>query len=92
MPKKPICKLEDMMNIGPALASWLRQAGIETPEMLQEIGAVEAFLRIRPVNNNASNRMALYAIHGAIHGMNCMKLSPEEKEMLEEMLQQEINA
>ena len=39
--------LTDLPNIGPVLAENLRAVGVETPEQLRELGAREAFFRIR---------------------------------------------
>lgn len=79
-------RLEDLKNIGPAMAGWLRAAGIATPEQVQELGAIECYLRIRPLEPRVINRMALYALYGAIHDENCLWLSPDVKEMLNAML------
>ncbi|MGE0755340.1 MAG: TfoX/Sxy family DNA transformation protein [Alphaproteobacteria bacterium] len=81
-------QLEDMINIGPAMAGWLRQAGIHRPDDVRDLGAVECYLRISTVHRNAANRMALYALYGAIHNENCTWLAPDIKEMLEGMLQE----
>lgn len=79
--------LESMKNIGPAMAGWLREAGVTTPQQLTKIGAVEAYLRIKPLNPRVINRMALYALYGAIHNENCLWLSSDVKQMLNRMLE-----
>ncbi len=49
-----MARLTDLPNIGPKLAENLEKAGIETPERLRELGAEEAFLRIRTQADAAS--------------------------------------
>ena len=40
-------RLTDLPNIGPVLAGNLEKIGVTEPEQLRELGAEEAFLRIR---------------------------------------------
>lgn len=80
-------ELESMKNIGPAMAGWLREAGIKSPAQLKKLGAVECYLRIRMLHRNAANKMALYALYGAIHNENCLWLASDVKEMLTQMLE-----
>lgn len=75
-----------MKNIGPAMESWLKAAGIKTPKEVETLGAVECYRRIRVIERAANNLMALYALYGAIHNVNCLHLAPEVKEILQEML------
>ena len=77
--------LTNLNNIGPAMEGWLKAANIHTPQALEELGAVEAYIRIKP-HMPTPNLMAMYALYGAIHGVNCLKLEPEVKEMLRGML------
>jgi DNA transformation protein len=79
--------LEDMKNIGPAMAGWLRAAGIKTPEQIVALGAVECYRRIRVQDKNAANKMALYALYGAIHNINCLRLDSDIKQILNDMLE-----
>ena len=78
-------KLTDLKNIGPAMEGWLKAADIHTPEALEELGAVEAYTRIKP-HMPCPNLMAMYALYGAIHDVNCLKLDEEVKDMLKGML------
>lgn len=79
-------KLQSLPNIGPAMESWLTQVGIHTPAQLEKEGAVGAYLKIRTLHSNAANLMALYALYGALHQVNCLRLAPEVKVMLREMV------
>lgn len=84
---KKLLTLQHLKNIGPAMEAWLIAAGITSAKQLQEMGAVEAYLRIRGLHKNAANKMALYALYGAIHNENCLRLAPEAKAMLNAMLE-----
>lgn len=74
------------------MESWLIAADIKTPDELDAMGAVGAYEKIRSLHKHAANKMALYALYGAIHDMNCLKLSPEIKDMLNDMLDQQDNS
>ena len=78
--------LQSLLNIGPAMEGWLKQAGIHTPKQLEKEGAVGAYLKIRELHSSAANLMALYALYGALNHINCLKLAPEIKDMLREMV------
>ncbi|MDX2113976.1 MAG: TfoX/Sxy family DNA transformation protein [Alphaproteobacteria bacterium] len=78
--------LQSLLNIGPAMEGWLKQVGICTPKQLEKVGAVGAYLKIRELHPNAGNLMALYALYGALNNENCLKLAPEIKDMLREMV------
>lgn len=71
--------LTDLPNIGPVLAEHLRAAGVETPEQLRELGAEEAFLRIRAAADPASCLHALEALAGAVEGVRKSALPPARK-------------
>ena len=72
-------KLTDLPNIGPKLAEHLPQAGIETPDHLRQIGAEEAFLRIRTQVDSAACLHELEALAGAAEGVRKSLLPPERK-------------
>ena len=71
--------LTDLPNIGPVLAERLRAAGVETPEQLREIGAEEAFLRLRASSDPTACLHALEALAGAAEGVRKSALPPERK-------------
>lgn len=72
-------KLTDLPNIGPVLAGNLEKAGVETPERLREIGAEEAFLRIRTRVDSTACLHQLEALAGAAAGVRKNLLPPERK-------------
>lgn len=74
-------KLEDLPNLGPASASMLRKAGIDSESDLRELGAVAAYLRVRAVDGKTSLNL-LYALEGAITGHHWAKLPDGSREAL----------
>ena len=70
-------RLTDLPNIGPKLAENLEKAGIETPERLRELGAEEAFLRIRAQADAAACLHQLEALAGAAEGVRKSLLFPD---------------
>jgi len=58
-------KLEDMKNLGPVSATWLREAGIATSTALRQSDAVQAFLAVRALGHRPSVNL-LYAIEWAV--------------------------
>ena len=74
---KTTLQLEDLHNIGSALADLLRHAGIHTPDELIAAGAIPAFIRIK-ANDPEVCFSKLCAIAGAIEGIRWHSL-PEAK-------------
>ena len=64
----PAQALENLKNLGPASAGWLREAGIHTPEQLARAGPVEAFRNVQQTGRRPSVNL-LYAVAGAL--ANC---------------------
>ncbi len=56
--------ISDMRNLGPVSERQLREIGINTPEELKEICAVESWLRLKFVFGRHVNRNFLFAIEG----------------------------
>lgn len=71
-------KLEDLPNIGTALAELLRETGINSPDELYRNGTIQAFLRIKAIDKDACFSK-LCAIEGAIEGIRCHNLSKQKK-------------
>ena len=75
-------KLGDLQNVGKVLEDKLFKAGIETPEQLRDMGAEEAFLRIRIKADSGACLHMLYGIQGAIDGVQDRFLPIQTKERL----------
>lgn len=71
-------ELSKMMNIGKVVAEQLVQVGIETPEKLREVGAKDAWLRIKAIDDSACIHR-LYAMEGAVRGVKKTELPQEVK-------------
>ncbi len=76
-------KLSDLQNVGKVLEKNLNEVGISTEEQLRELGAKEAFLRIKIKDPTACIHM-LYGLQGAIEGIKDVNLSKETKQELKE--------
>ena len=74
--------LSDLPNVGKVLEDNLRKINIETPEQLRQIGAEEAFFRIRMVVDPGACLHMLYGSQGAIEGIPDKFLSDQTKERL----------
>ncbi len=76
-------KLTSMMNIGKEMERKLKSVGIESSEKLIEIGAKDAFLRLKQKYPNVCP-VHLYTLEGAIRGMEFNSLSEDTKKELKE--------
>jgi DNA transformation protein and related proteins len=74
--------LEKMKNLGPVSAARLRAVGIETPEQLMQLGAIEAYVRLRKAFPTVTTQISLYALHGAVNDLRWYVLSDETKAAL----------
>lgn len=72
-------KLIDLPNIGPKLAENLEKIGVTDPEQLRDLGAEEAFIRIRAQVDPAACLHQLEALAGAAAGIKKSLLPPERK-------------
>jgi DNA transformation protein len=71
-------------NVGKVMESNLLQVGIETAEQLRNIGAEEAFIRIRTHANKGACLHMLYGIQGAIEGVPDKLLAVNTKQRLKQ--------
>jgi len=69
--------LEKMRNLGPIIAGRLRTIGIETPDELRRLGAIEAYVRLKRTFSVETTHAQLYALHGAVNDVRWYVL-PEE--------------
>ncbi len=76
-------ELSKLPNIGKVVEEQLNQVGIQTFEQLQEIGATQAWLKIREIDNSACIHR-LYSLEGAIQGVKKSSLSDDSKKYLKE--------
>lgn len=76
-------ELTSMMNIGDEMARKLTAVGVNSPEKLMELGAKQAFVRLKALYPQVC-LVHLYALEGAIHNMEFNCLSEEKKKELKE--------
>jgi len=69
----------EMRNIGPTTAAWLAEVGIDTPERLRRLGAVEAYRRVKAWRPWDVTLTLLWALEGAITDVDWMDVSPERR-------------
>ena len=74
--------LERMRNLGPVSAARLRAVGIESPEELRLVGAVDAYVRLKRGFPAEITHGLLYALHGAVTDVRWTALSEETRAAL----------
>lgn len=80
-------ELLKLPNVGKVLEGNLLAVGIETVEQLRQIGAEEAFWRIRLQRDPGACLHMLYGIQGAILGIPDKQLPFDVKEKLKGFFQ-----
>ncbi|MDE6589958.1 MAG: TfoX/Sxy family protein [Oscillospiraceae bacterium] len=78
-----MAELTSMMNIGKEMARKLAAIGIDSAEKLAEAGSKEAFFRVKTVFPQVC-LVHLYALEGAIQGIEFNSLPDDKKRELKE--------
>ena len=73
--------LENLRNIGPTSAGWLREAGIHTIGELARIGPAAAYRLVKKTQSAATLNL-LWALAAGLADKNVDELSPDERERL----------
>lgn len=73
--------IENLRNIGPTSAAWLREAGITTIAKLQEVGPVAAYRLVKQEQSAVSLNL-LWALAAGLLDQDWRELSEEQKEKL----------
>ncbi|MDE6014621.1 MAG: TfoX/Sxy family protein [Acetatifactor sp.] len=76
-------ELTTMVNIGKEMEKKLTTVGIDTPEKLIELGAKQAFLKLKERYPQVC-LVHLYTLEGAIHDTEFNRLSEDRKKELKE--------
>ena len=74
-------RLEDVVNIGPALAHDLRAIGVSDLDELRALGAGEAWIRMHAAGCHDC-LSSLLALEGAVRGVRWMQISPEDRDAI----------
>jgi len=82
--------LNGAANLGFELAGHLRSVGIDNLDRLCDVGAKEAWLRIRQAQPRRGNLATLLALHGAIEEVPVSKLTPEEVDALRTWMERHL--
>ncbi|TJV45150.1 MAG: TfoX/Sxy family protein [Mesorhizobium sp.] len=81
-------RIEDMRNLGPAMARMLAEIDILCEEDLRGFGVVEAYHRLKFRFGRQVTILALYAMEAALRGCDWRALDTETKEHLREQAHQ----
>lgn len=74
--------LAAMRNLGPISAARLRAVGIDSPEELRRVGAVEAYRRLKEGHPFDISLVFLYALHGAVTDTDWRQLNESTRARL----------
>lgn len=77
--------LDRLKNIGPVTVRQLGEVGIGSEQQLREVGALEAYRRLRRAFPERINLMCLYALQGALLDCHWGELPPEVRDQLRRM-------
>ena len=75
-------KLETLPGLGPRTARRLKEVGIENAEQLCQLGAIEAFARLKFHDPQNTSLNALWALAGAVDGRDWRRYDNREKQAL----------
>ncbi|MCP5350116.1 MAG: TfoX/Sxy family protein [Oceanospirillaceae bacterium] len=73
--------LSELPGLGPKSQAMLANAGITTLAELRELGAVQAYLRVRASNSQASLNL-LWALEGALSNLPWQQVAREQRSSL----------
>ncbi len=76
--------VENLKNIGPKSAAWLRDIGVHTHADLQEMGVVMAWNILKHQRPKQVNALLLYALEGALTDRRWNAIHPERKAALKQ--------
>lgn len=75
-------RLDQLLNLGPASASRLLEAGIADEAALRHLGAVAAYRRVKHAFPRETTLVLLYALAGALTDTPWTALPPEIRDKL----------
>jgi len=79
-------RIEDIRNLGPKSAWVLKEAGIESQTALRELGAVNAYKRVKFQFPRYASLNLLWALEAGLRDMDWRALSDEDKAALKSEL------
>ena len=84
-------ELNTLKNIGPATIEWLHEVGIQTVEELQQLGAIETYIRLKRAFPKAVSLNALWGLEAALTDTDWRMLSPARKAELQQAVELALN-
>ena len=81
--------IEHVRNLGPKSAWVLKEAGIETQTALRELGAVEAYRRVKFQFPRFASLNLLWALEAGLRDIDWRALTAEDKATLMRKLEEE---
>ncbi|WP_415900385.1 TfoX/Sxy family DNA transformation protein [Neptuniibacter sp. QD48_11] len=75
-----------MRNIGPVSRRWLAEIEIYSLADLEQVGPIATYKMIKSMRGGKVSINLLWALVGALEGIDCRDLSPERKAELRELL------
>jgi hypothetical protein len=78
--------LENLRNLGPQSARWLRDVGIHTEQDLRQVGPVFAYLLVKRAEPKTSLNL-LWALAAALEDRDWRELDPRQRESLLDQVQ-----
>ena len=79
-------RIEDIRNLGPKSAWVLKEAGIESQTALGELGAVNAYKRVKFQFPRYASLNLLWALEAGLRDMDWRALSEDDKAALKSEL------
>ncbi|GEM_PF-285097 len=77
--RQTLSSLTDLPEIGAVTASQLVAVGIEDADALREVGALEAFVRIREQLDPGACLQLFTGLECAVRGIRAKQLSPDDR-------------
>ena len=75
-------RLSHLVNIGAKTERLLNEVGITTRQELQELGAIEAWIRMKRIHAETTTLDLLYVLQGALLGLTPKEIPGEIVEQL----------
>ncbi len=75
-------RLRDLKGLGPKSEEVLLSIGIGSPKELKEVGALEAFIRMKKHGGINPSLNFLYAMIGALENRNWLDIARDERESI----------
>lgn len=72
-------RLSTLKNIGKTTETWLNEVGIHSPDDLRTVGAVAVYRRLKAAYPAAVTLNALWALEGALLGLDWRAIPDERK-------------